>query len=682
LAASYYLRDLFTPFLNYYVESWLSNPWTHFAALGRVTSFPYPPMMLYILAIPRALFAPLLGAGVDSVTPAHLAVMRLPLLAFDILITALLISLYPHRRGRILGMYWCSPIVFYICYWHGQLDVIPTGLLLASIVLLGRGRYPIAMIVFACSAATKSHVWVALPFLLAYIGNRRGAKAATSCFAVAVAVYLAIVGPYLGNPAFRQMVFGSREQARVFAYQMPFGYDALSVLIAPFALLCLLFRFIAYERRSWDLLLLYMGICFSCFVLLVPPQPGYVLWSMPFIVHFTCRRRLVRVLPVAAYSVSYLAFFWLGNESDLFDAWKLVNSNLSRLPLPQTWFAALDSSLPALAHNLIFTVMEASLGGIVLYMYMMGVRDTAAHYVRKRPVLVGVAGDSGAGKDTFAKLVTAMLGPQRTTTVSGDDYHRWERGHEMWRTMTHLNVAANDVHEQHQHVVGLSQGRTVFKVTYDHVTGRFTDKQPCEPNDVVIFQGLHSLATVSLRNLYDLRVFLDPHEDLRQLWKIQRDTQERSYSPEEVLRILSNRNADRESYVLPQREQAELVVRWSTPQQTPTEWHGPEPEIQLEMRALNSFDFSLIASALRTRTDLSIEYEPYLDAKWQLLRLSGKVSAETLRDIAHETAPEALAFFNSSPQFASDLSGCLQLVTLICLRDKLSSAGQPLSSES
>lgn len=680
LAASFYMRDLFAPFLNYYVSSGLSNPWTHFASLGRLNSFPYPPMMLYIMALPRLLLAPLLSSGVETVTPLHLAVLRLPLLAFDISIAALLAGLYPHRFHRILVMYWCSPIVFYVCYWHGQLDVIPTGLLLASAVLLGKGRFNAAMAVFAISAATKSHVWVALPFLLAYIVERHGKKAAAASLGLALAVYLAIVAPYATNPAFREMVFGSREQARVFDFQVPFGFESLSVLLAPFVLLCLLFRFLAYERRSWDLLLLYLGICFSCFVLLVPPQPGYVVWSIPFIVHFACRRRLVRALPIATYSLAYLAFFWSGPESDLFDAWRLVGSHLARIPSSHYWLGLVNPGLPVLVHNLIFTVMEASLGGIVLYMYMMGVRDTAAHSARKRPVLIGVAGDSGAGKDTFTTLLAALFGAQRTTVVCGDDYHRWERGHEMWGSMTHLHVAANDLHGQHRHVVGLSQGRTIFKATYDHDTGRFTDRQPCEPNDVVIFQGLHSLATVSLRNIYDLRIFLDPQEHLRQSWKIQRDTKDRSYSPEEVLRVLSSRSADRESYVLPQRERAELIIRWMTAEdesEHDSTQEAGENEIGLELRALNSFDLAPVVDALQSKSNLSVQYEPYLDATWQVVRLTGRVSAEILGDLAQDFAGGALTFFNTRPQFAEDLPGCVQLAALVCLRDKLAAGDQP-----
>ena len=61
--ASYFLRDLFVPFVNYFVESGFADPWAHFAALGRLNSFPYPPIMLYLMAVPRWLFGPFLPGG-------------------------------------------------------------------------------------------------------------------------------------------------------------------------------------------------------------------------------------------------------------------------------------------------------------------------------------------------------------------------------------------------------------------------------------------------------------------------------------------------------------------------------------------------------------------------------------------------------------------------------------------
>lgn len=109
MLASHYMRDLFVPFLNYFVESHFANPWQHFVELGRSNSFPYPPVMLFVLAIPRTLFGWLLPPGTDTVTWAHLLVMRIPLLVSDVGIAALLAAWFPGRHQRILIYYWCSP---------------------------------------------------------------------------------------------------------------------------------------------------------------------------------------------------------------------------------------------------------------------------------------------------------------------------------------------------------------------------------------------------------------------------------------------------------------------------------------------------------------------------------------------------------------------------------------------
>src|SRR5687768_10295671 len=57
--ASYYLRDLFIPFINYFVESGFRNPWDQFYADGVLKAFPYGPAMLYVLTLGKLLIYPL-----------------------------------------------------------------------------------------------------------------------------------------------------------------------------------------------------------------------------------------------------------------------------------------------------------------------------------------------------------------------------------------------------------------------------------------------------------------------------------------------------------------------------------------------------------------------------------------------------------------------------------------------
>ncbi len=660
LVASFYLRDLFVPFVNYFVESGFANPWAHFAELGRLNSFPYPPVMLYLLAVPRWLLGPLLAPGVDTVTGLHLLVLRLPLLAADLGVALLLLHWFPHRVRRVLLFYWCSPFVIYIAYWHGQLDLLPTALFLAALALIRARRPALGMVVYGLALGAKSHLWVALPFVLVYLYQELGLRRTAQWAAFTLATYALVVLPYLPSPAFRQMVYGTQEQARLFAFHLPVGAGSLAVLVAPGAILLLWFRFAGYARRNWDLFMLYLGILFAVFVLLAPPAPGYFLWSLPFLVHFVARGRPGQALPYLAYAASYLAFFWLGDQSDLLDAWRLVSPALAAGLTPYAHLAAANPDQAALLQNVLFTLMQASLAGIILNMYLVGVRSNAVYRMRTTPVLIGIAGDSGAGKTTLCTLLARALGEQRLTVINGDDYHRWPRGHEKWQVYTHLNIRGSNVHQQLEHAVAMHAGRSIVKGVYDHATGAFSHPREIDPSQYIVFSGLHSLSLDTMRRVFDLKIFLDPDEDLRQQWKVQRDQQERGYAPEQVAQALAARQPDRQAYILPQRETADLVLRL-----TPS-----DAGLTLDVQALNGYDLSGLVNELESIEGVTAELQPFLDNRWQALRLSGDLPPERILSLAEAEVPN-LHEMAQRPRFDGGVNGLVQLVVVICLSQKL-----------
>ena len=129
LFASNYLTHLFSRFINYYVISGFQNPYQFFYQLNELTVFPYPKIMLWIMAFPRWFFSPFLSLDYNFVSNWHIFIYRLPLLAADVAIFLILISWLKNKKDKVLKYYWCSPILFYISYIHGQLDVLPIMLL-------------------------------------------------------------------------------------------------------------------------------------------------------------------------------------------------------------------------------------------------------------------------------------------------------------------------------------------------------------------------------------------------------------------------------------------------------------------------------------------------------------------------------------------------------------------------
>jgi phosphoribulokinase len=250
--------------------------------------------------------------------------------------------------------------------------------------------------------------------------------------------------------------------------------------------------------------------------------------------------------------------------------------------------------------------------------------------------------------------------------ICGDDYHRWPRGHEMWRVYTHLDMRANDLHRQAEHTVAIAQGRAIVKGTYDHQTGQFSREEWVDPRQFVVFSGLHTLSVEAQRQLFDLTVFVDPDERLREAWKVARDCQERGYSPEQVRAALRERAADRDKFIRPQREQAELVVRFRPGDGA----EDPGRPAALEVLASTTFSFLHLAEQLRAVPGLAVEHDPLVDGQRQALTVRGAVSAEQVRAAAEASIP-SLEEITAAPVYADGLNGALQLVLLACLSDKL-----------
>ena len=178
------------------------------------------------------------------------------------------------------------------------------------------------------------------------------------------------------------------------------------------------------------------------------------------------------------------------------------------------------------------------------------------------PLLVGIAGDSASGKTTFAQQLEWALGRTRITHIRGDDYHRYDRPTRDSLGLTPLHPAANDLDRMADDLDRLSHGRTIRAPVYDHATGSFRDPRPVDPGEVVIVEGLLALGTPALRSRFDVSAYLEPEEELRHRWKIHRDCEERGYHIRAVVDDLRRREADADRFVRPQRELADIVIRF------------------------------------------------------------------------------------------------------------------------
>jgi len=177
-----------------------------------------------------------------------------------------------------------------------------------------------------------------------------------------------------------------------------------------------------------------------------------------------------------------------------------------------------------------------------------------------RPILLGIAGDSAAGKTTLTRGLVRVLGEAQVSHLAADHYHRYDRKQRAERKVTPLHPDCNYLDVLQHDLEHFRARNSILKPVYRHRDGTFGPAEYVSPATFAIVEGLLALHTEAMRDIYDVRVYMDPPEDLRRKWKVQRDCSRRGYTTDHVLEELDRREADAEAYIRPQQRHADLVI--------------------------------------------------------------------------------------------------------------------------
>ena len=177
-----------------------------------------------------------------------------------------------------------------------------------------------------------------------------------------------------------------------------------------------------------------------------------------------------------------------------------------------------------------------------------------------RPVILGVVGDSAAGKTTITRGLVRVLGEEHVAHICTDDYHRYDRKQRAELGITPLDPDCNYIDIIAQHLAHLRRGEPILKPVYRHHDGTFGPPVYVEPERFTVIEGLLGYYLPEMRDVYDVRVFLGPPEELRRKWKVQRDCSRRGYTTDQVLAELDRREPDSEAFIRPQRRYADMLV--------------------------------------------------------------------------------------------------------------------------
>ena len=191
--------------------------------------------------------------------------------------------------------------------------------------------------------------------------------------------------------------------------------------------------------------------------------------------------------------------------------------------------------------------------------------------IAARPVILGVVGDSAAGKTTITRGLVRLLGEDNVTHVCTDDYHRYDRRQRAEQNITPLDPECNYIDIMAQDLAHLRVGDAILKPVYRHQDGTFGPPVYIKPARFTVVEGLLGYHLPEMLDCYDVRVYLNPPEEIRRQWKVQRDCSRRGYTTDQVLAELDRREPDSESFIRPQRRHADIVVSF-----VPGDSHDPD----------------------------------------------------------------------------------------------------------
>ncbi len=155
-----------------------------------------------------------------------------------------------------------------------------------------------------------------------------------------------------------------------------------------------------------------------------------------------------------------------------------------------------------------------------------------------KPIIIGVAGGTGSGKTTVSQEILRRVGAERIVFIQHDSYYR-DRSHLPLEERARLNYDHPDSLESEflvSHLQQLQAGQPVEIPVYDFTTHTRTEETRCvEPKWVILVEGILIFAEPALREMFDVKIWVDTDADVRFIRRLRRDITERGRTVESVI---------------------------------------------------------------------------------------------------------------------------------------------------
>ena len=476
--------------------------------------------------------------------------VNLSYLFFEILMIFILRRMFNISDKNLSIVLILNPLFIYSISILGQLDFIPLSFFLFSLYFLKLKNKYLSILFIAFSLSSKIIFILLIPLIILYfikLDENFSEILQTLIFSTSIILFLNIQF-FIDKNYLDTIFFGINRGYTVVSDTSNIFSNNVLIL-----LLLLTFTIFMYWKNIHRLdfigVSIFTGfITFPIFVTNLS-NIGWLLWTFPsfLILFFSYEIKIKSLL---------MSFFLI-----------LVVAN------DENQFIEIESNLELFLNYLIYSIST-----IILYYLYQIITKNPYFKIKSSPIIVSIAGDSAVGKSTLASNLEEYFGSNFVDKIELDSFHKYERGHPEWNKKTHLNPEMNDLLSFKKIILNLLNGETQIVKNYNHMTGKFDSNDKKRIKDYLIIEGLHALFFSDLNKKYDLNVFLDLNEEVKNITKLKRD-KERKKEEDEIKSEIESRKNDFMEFILPQSKKADLYL--STTSRT--------SDVRIEMHVANEY---------------------------------------------------------------------------------------------
>ena len=181
-----------------------------------------------------------------------------------------------------------------------------------------------------------------------------------------------------------------------------------------------------------------------------------------------------------------------------------------------------------------------------------------------KPLIIGVAGGTASGKTSVSRILYDAFSDRTITLLRQDDYYK-DQSHMTLEERVKTNYdhpLSMDSDLLVSHLKQLMSGESVEKPIYDYAQHTRSDvTEKIEPTKIIIIEGLFVLEEVQIRELLDIKIFVESDDDIRFIRRLLRDTTERGRTIESVIsQYIGSVKPMHEEFVEPTKKYADIIV--------------------------------------------------------------------------------------------------------------------------